>query len=435
MTLISHVPHDPPRDSFPGSLVDRFFRRIALAAAKHLSGGRIELHDNGEKWNFGSGKLHAKVSINDIRTYSAVLRNGSNGFALGYINGWWDCDDLTSLVRILLRSQEPLTRIRDAAHRNMAWPIDLFTKHLQRSREQRREDVHAHYDLGNVFFEAMLDPTMSYSCALFTRPEMTLEEASLEKLRTLCEKLELHKEDHLIEIGSGWGGLAEYAARTYGCRVTTTTISEEQFAYTKARILKAGLSNLVTVLNEDFKELKGTYDKLVSVEMIEALDWQQFPAFFAKCGELLSPQGLALIQAITIEDRSYDRARHSKDFIKRYIFPGGCLPSVGALLSAVAETTDMHLVQLTDIGMNYAETLRSWQANVDRHQSLLQAIGLDDNFFRMWRCYLSYCEGAFLERHVSDVQVLLAKPHALNPASGRAAFSPIHAAQLQNFNL
>jgi cyclopropane-fatty-acyl-phospholipid synthase len=280
---------------------------------------------------------------------------------------------------------------------------------------RRRRDIAAHYDLGNQLFSRMLDPTMSYSCAVFEDPRMTLEEAQLAKLERVCEKLDLSPRDHLLEIGTGWGGLAVYAAVTRGCRVTTTTISREQHAHAVEAVHRAGVEDRVTVLLEDYRELTGRYDKLVSIEMIEAVGWRHTGAFFAKCSELLAPHGAMLLQAIAIDDRAYQVEKASRSFMNTRIFPGGCLPSLEMMTRAAARRSDMQLTHLEDLTPHYVETLRRWRERFTRHARELAERGYDERFQRLWTLYLGYCEAGFAERRILDLQLLLTKP------AGRAA--------------
>ena len=282
---------------------------------------------------------------------------------------------------------------------------------LRRNNRQRsRRDIAAHYDLGNELFSRMLDPTMMYSSALFEREGMTLQEASVAKLERVCAQLELGPEDHVLEIGTGWGGFAVHAAATRGCRVTTTTISAEQHAYAVARIEAAGLADRVTVLRSDYRDLRGRYDKLVSIEMIEAVGWQHIGTFFARCSKLLHAHGAMLLQAITIDDRAYEVEKASKSFIKEYIFPGGCLPSMEVIQRHVARRTDLQTVGLHDLTASYARTLRGWRENFTAHRDELAGLGYDERFRRLWTLYLAYCEAGFAERRICDIQLLLAKP-------------------------
>jgi cyclopropane-fatty-acyl-phospholipid synthase len=387
--------------------------RAAAALARRLAGrigyGTLVLSDRRGRSCSGRGEPVAQVTIHDQRAYAAILGRGSVGLGQSYVDGDWDCDDLTALVRILIGNLEGVGRIADRWGQLFAVPASTGAAR-RRDRQSDRRDVQAHYDLGNDFFELLLDPTMMYSCGLFEQPEFTLEQASTAKLERLCQRLDLGPNDHVVEIGTGWGGFAVHAATHYGCRVTTTTISDAQYDYAAKRVADAGLAGLVTVRNEDYRDLTGIYDKLVSIEMIEAIGWQQFDTFFAACSRLVGDRGLMALQSIVIADQSYERAKRHDDFIKRMIFPGGCLPSIEAITRSCTRATDLRVLQISDIGLHYVETLRRWQANFDARLDEISALGLDRSFQRLWRFYLCYCEAAFIERHVSDVQMILAKP-------------------------
>ena len=278
-----------------------------------------------------------------------------------------------------------------------------------------RKNIVAHYDLGNEFFNLFLDPTMLYSAGIFNHPQDTMHQASLNKLERICDRLRLQPDDHVLEIGTGWGSLAIFAAQNYGCKVTTTTISDEQYAYTAKRIVDEGLTEQITLLKQDYRHLKGQFDKIISIEMIEAVGHHYFDTFFAQCSRLLKPQGEMLLQAITIADQRFDSAKSEVDFIKRYIFPGSCIPSVDAISDSLRKATDLRMLNLEDIGVHYGLTLKKWReafvANVDE----VRAQGFSEAFIRMWEFYLCYCEGGFYERVISDVQMHLVKPMARVP--------------------
>lgn len=383
-------------------------RWVVAELGRRLAWGSIVLEDEHGTLSLGGGEPRVKVRVHHGGTYAAVLGRGSIGLGRSYVDGWWDSDDLTNLVRILLHNRGSAGRARDRVGEALAPLTDPLRRLRRRPPVDDERDVRAHYDIGNELFTLMLDPTLSYSCALFERPGMTLEEASLAKLDRICQKLGLSPVDEVVEIGTGWGGFAVHAATRYGCRVTSTTVSSEQHAYATERVARAGLSERVRVLEEDYRNLRGPFDKLVSIEMVEAVDWRLLETFFRTCAALLRPHGLMALQAITIADESYERAKNSTDFIKAFIFPGGCIPSVTSLARA-SSRTDLRIVDLEDIGMHYAETLRRWRDNMDENQSEIEKLGFDERFCRMWRLYLCYCEAAFSERHISDVQVVLAK--------------------------
>ncbi len=348
--------------------------------------------------------------IHDPAVYAIVLREGSVGFGRTYADGLWDSDDLTSLVRVLSRGLRPVTALQDRV--GLAWgrATDWSRRIRSPDPESDRGNIRSHYDLSNEFFGLMLDETMMYSSAIFDRPGLSLADGQRVKLDRLCAKLDLGPADHVIEIGTGWGGFAVHAAASYGCRVTTTTISDAQFRYASKRVAHAGLSDRVTVLDRHYRDLTGTFDKLVSIEMIEAVDWTQHDSFFSTCASLLRDDGLMALQAITVDDRSYDRAKNGTDFVLEYIFPGGCLPSVEAICRSLRRSTPMAVVDLEDIGRHYVETLDRWYQNIGAHRDEISSLGLDARFQRVWDLYLCYCAGAFFERHISDVQMVMAMP-------------------------
>jgi cyclopropane-fatty-acyl-phospholipid synthase len=371
----------------------------------------------------GSGDPEATVVVHDPRTWRTVLRRGSRGLAESYMDAWWDTDDLTALVRVAFRRTSGLRRFLDASAR-YAGPLVAGVQQLRPpSKSDDRHNIAAHYDLSNEFFATMLDPTMAYSCAYFADHATTLEQAQVAKFDRIATKLALGPEDHVIEIGTGWGGFAIHAAERHGCRVTTTTISEAQRALAEKRVAERGLADRITVLGADYRDLRGRYDALVSIEMVEAVDWRRHDRFFATCARLLTERGRMALQAITIADGSFERAKLHDDFIRAMVFPGGCLPSVAAIATSVARTCDLRIVDLEDIGPHYAETLRRWRGNLERRRPEVERLGFDERFWRFWTLYLCYCEAAFVERHVSDVQVVLARPGApfgLGRAEGRA---------------
>ena len=318
----------------------------------------------------------------------------------------WDCDDLVALGRMFVRELPAFDRIR-----RLLVPVQRAARLVPRNtRSGARKNVAAHYDLGNDLFALFLDETMTYSCAVFDDPELSLREAQEAKLDLVCRKLELQPADHLLEIGTGWGSLAIHAASRYGCRVTTTTISEAQHELATLRVDEAGLEDRVTVLLEDYRDLPGRFDKLASIEMIEAVGWQYFHLFFERCSELLRPKGLMLLQAILIDDRAFEAEKASRSFANTYIFPGGCLPSMEVIRGCVAGRTDMRAIELEEITQHYPETLRRWRERFLDREEEVEALGYDHGFRRLWELYLAWCEAGFLERRLGDVQLLLAKP-------------------------
>lgn len=394
------------------TMLDSLARRGVLRQLEGLRHGTLTLSDGDRQYRFGSASdgLEARIRVRDPRFYSEVAFGGSIGGGEAYMHGFWQCEDLVALVRLLLRNREVLDGMEGGAARFTAPLQRLFHWVNRNTHEGARRNISAHYDLGNDFFALWLDETMMYSSAIFTEDGMSLHEAQLARLEHICHKLQLQPGDHVVEIGTGWGGFALHAARHYGCRVTTTTISREQYDLAGRRIQEAGLQDRITLLLDDFRDLEGRYDKLVSIEMIEAIDHDLFAPYFSKCAELLKPEGAMLIQAITIADQRYEAYRKSIDFIQRYIFPGSGLPSSAVMTGAVARHTDMRLLGLEDIGLHYATTLNRWRKNFFERIEDVRGLGYSDTFIRMWEFYLCYCEGAFLERAISDVQIVFAKP-------------------------
>lgn len=396
-------------------LASAFLRLLA----SHLRGGTLTVVDPDGTHRFGAGAPEVTVVVHDPSVYWSTLRQGSVGLGRDYADGLWDCDDLTTLTRVLHRGLRPVTSVQDRVGRAVGVSTDWFRRLRPPSPHADRHNIRSHYDLSNEFFALMLDETMMYSSAVFTRPGMGLAEAQRVKLDRLCTKLDLGPDDHVVEIGTGWGGFACHAAANYGCRVTTTTISDAQFSHASKRVVDEGLADRVTVLDRDYRELTGTYDKLVSVEMVEAVDWRQHDTFFRTCAGLLHDEGLMALQAITIDDRSFERAKNGTDFVREYIFPGGCLPSLESIGRSLRRATPFAVVDVEDIGRHYAETLRHWYRNLAGRADEVDALGLDERFRRLWDFYLCYCEGAFLERHISDVQMVLAMPGWRAPVSVR----------------
>ena len=379
-----------------------------------LQVGSLTLREGGETKVFGSvtdvSAPHAEVHVHDTDLYRRILTGGSIAAGETFIEGMWSSPDLTAVTRAFSANMTMLEALSDK--QNLLARLALKVSHWARrnTSSRSRENISAHYDLGNDFFSLFLDPSMMYSSAVFPSPDSDLAEASQHKLRLICEDLELTAKDHLVEIGTGWGGMAIFAAELYGCRVTTTTISQEQYDYTVEAVARRGLDRQITVLFDDYRDLKGQYDKLVSIEMIEAVGHQFYDTYFEKISHLLKPHGKAVIQAITITEQRYEQARDSVDFIKRYIFPGGCLPSLTVISDALARMTDMQMSQLRDITQDYADTLNAWHEGFLEKLDRVRGMGFDDRFINMWRYYLSYCEGGFRERIIGTYQITMTKP-------------------------
>jgi len=398
--------------------LDGLARRKVIARLEKLQRGSLLLSEQGQERCFGkplgqeqqANVMQVRITVTDPRFFSEIAFGGSIGAGEAYIQGYWQCDDLVGLVRLLLQNRSVLDEM-ETGTASLTLPLQkLFHWVNRNSHEGARRNIAAHYDLGNDFFSLWLDESMMYSSAIFENEEQDLHAAQLHRMQRICEKLQLSARDHLLEIGTGWGGFAIYAAQTYGCRVTTTTISREQYELAWQRIQQAGLQDRITLLLEDFRDLRGSFDKLVSIEMIEAIGSRLYPGYFRACSQLLKPDGLMLIQAITIADQNYQASQRSVDFIQRYIFPGACLPSTEIMNRTVADVSDMRLLDLEDIGLHYATTLHIWRENFFRSLARIRALAYPESFIRMWEFYLCYCEGAFLERAISDVQLVYSKP-------------------------
>ena len=401
-------------------VLDGLAERAVRARLEGLVHGQVTITDDAGQRCYGKRSERCPLSVNlrvhHPRFWSELAFGGSIGAGEAYMQGYWSTDGLTDLVRILLQNREVLDGMETGLARVTA-PLQKALHWLNRNtRRGSRRNIAAHYDLGNEFFRLFLDPTLMYSCAIFEHPGMTLEQAQVARLDRICRKLELGPEDHLLEIGTGWGAMAIHAAREYGCRVTTTTISRQQHDLARQRIAEAGLEDRITLLLEDYRDLDGTFDKLVSIEMIEAVGHQFYDAYFAQCGRLLKDDGLMLLQAITIADQRYESARRSVDFIQRHIFPGSTIPSVTAMLDSITRASDLRLTHLEDIGPHYATTLRAWRENLFANLDAVRDLGYPEEFIRMWEFYLCYCEGGFAERAIGDVHMLLAKPGNRRPS-------------------
>lgn len=398
-------------------ILDRLAFKLVIQQLKKIQLGRLVLIDRDQQFVFGvEGDLIARIHIHDRSFYSDIAFGGSIGAGEAYMRGAWSCDDLVTLVRLLVRNINVVDDM-EGGTAALTRPFQkLFHWVNRNTREGARRNISAHYDLGNDFFSSWLDSSMMYSSAIFPTEDASLHEAQIYRLNHICNQLQLSSSDHLVEIGTGWGSMAIHAVHNFGCRVTTTTLSLEQYEHTLERVKKAGLEDQITVLLQDYRDLEGTFDKLVSIEMIEAIGWQQFDTYFAKCGELLKPGGRLLIQAITIADQRYENAKRSVDFIQRYIFPGSNLPSISAMTSSIARKSDLLVTGLEDIGLHYAKTLRYWRQAFLDQLPLVREMGYSDDFIRMWEFYLCYCEGGFLERAISDVHLIADRPlHPCTP--------------------
>lgn len=401
-----------------GLRLDRWLRARVLSRLQSIEAGCLIIDDADGEYVLGPAgdELQARVVIRDLRFWRLMASGGSIGAAEAWMAGLWDSPDPVAVVRVLARNRDVLDEMETTAARLFNAGLALWHAFNRNSLTGSRRNIAAHYDLGNDFFAAWLDERMMYSSALFRSDGESLEQAQTNKLERICRKLALGPDDHLLEIGTGWGGLAIHAARHHGCRVTTTTISREQYDHAREAVRAAGLEDRVTLLMRDYRALDGSFDKIVSVEMIEAVGHQYLDTYLAKIDELLRPDGLALIQAITIEDYRYAAALGQVDFIKRYIFPGAFIPSVSAITQSMARASRLGLIELADFGTSYARTLAAWRERFEARWDRIRGQGFDETFRRRWLWYLAYCEGGFRERAISDVHLLLAGPR-WRPAS------------------
>ncbi|RUO31684.1 SAM-dependent methyltransferase [Aliidiomarina sedimenti] len=393
--------------------IEKWSREIALRAFARLKHGHLILTEQGHVvGEFGNKQdpLHARIDVQSARMYRRFLLNGDIGAGESYIDGDWQTPDLVAVIRIFARNLDAMDEIA-SRFGWLTWPLQKLTFMSRRnSKRKAKENILSHYDLGNELYSRFLDPQMQYSSAVYPDQDASLADAQSYKLKRLCDMLDLQPGDHLLEIGTGWGGLAVYAAKHYGCKVTSTTISDAQLAYAQTRVSAEGLDKQVTLLNQDYRDLEGTFDKLVSVEMIEAVGQQYLAGFFRKCSQLLKPSGRMVLQAITIADQRAERYNRDVDFIQQHVFPGGYLPSVELIGRLTRKKTDMVIRQLDDIGLDYAQTLSDWRQAFNQHAKELSELGYDERFTRFWNYYLCYCEGGFSERRVSAVQLLATKP-------------------------
>lgn len=400
---------------------DRFLRQRLIAQMARLRHGRLHLHDALGKVDLGEPAdvdcdLDIRIEVSHPGFYRAVAANGSVGAGESYMDGHWRCDDLVALVRLLVRNRDLLDAMETGPARVGGIAMRAWHALRRNTRIGSRRNIAAHYDLGNDFFRLFLSADLMYSSGIWAGDRDSLDDASSRKLHRICRKLDLKPGDRVLEIGTGWGGFALHAAQHYGCHVTTTTISREQHALAAQRVTEAGLQDRVTLLLEDYRDLTGNYDKLVSIEMIEAIGAQYLETYFGKLGALLKPDGIALIQAITIEDHRYEQALHSVDFIKRHVFPGSFIPSIAAMLAAKSHASDLALIQMEDFGLSYARTLEAWRLRFRSALPQVRAQGYDERFIAMWEFYLAYCEGGFRERSIGVAQLLMAKPGHRTPA-------------------
>lgn len=393
-------------------IINKSARSLVLKSLATVEEGGLTLIDGGELHEFGrqGSELTATVRVQHPDFYRRLAFGGTIAAGESYMDGLWSCSDLTALIRIMVRNQEAQQELEGGLAR-LTVPLNrLGHRRNDNTRRGSRRNIAAHYDLGNDFYRLFLDPTMAYSCGIFERADSTLEQASTAKFDRICRKLGLAPGMRVLEIGTGWGGFAIHAAQNYGCHVTTTTISRQQHDLAAEKIADCGLSRQITLLQRDYRDLTGQFDRLVSIEMIEAVGHRHLPVYFRACSDRLKPDGAALIQAITMPDHHYRRYLKAPDFINRYIFPGSCCPSLHAISEAVARDTDLRLTHLEDISPHYARTLREWRKAFHANLEQVRGMGFDERFIRMWEFYLCYCEGGFAERFTGNLQLLFTKP-------------------------
>lgn len=393
--------------------MDRFYSRMVLKKLGSLSKGRLVLRfECGEAavGDLDSTEAPAIVNIHSTSFFRRLVLEGAIGAAESYMDGEWSTPDLTLVIQTLIQNEDTLGGLRTGRFSPLHALRRIEHFRNQNSRTGSRKNIHEHYDLGNEFFQLFLDESMMYSSAIFPNADSPLVDASWEKVDRVCRTLNLGPDDHVLEIGTGWGGFACHAARHYGCKVTTTTISEEQHAFAKNRIREMGLEDQVTLLKQDYRDLTGTYDKLVSLEMIEAVGKKFLPEYFATCNRLVKDDGAMMLQAITMPEQRYDQYVGSVDFIQKYIFPGGFLPSISEMQNCIKQNTSFRMLELQDFGVHYAKTLNHWNTRFHERLDEVREQGFSDRFIRMWRYYLCYCEAAFLERATGLVQTVWAKP-------------------------
>lgn len=395
------------------SWYDKRCRRFIFSVFKKLEHGQIELIENARRFlipEFAENKsLLGAIHIHDVTVYRDIVKGGSIGAAEAYIAGKWSSPDLTAVMRIFAQAQQQIKALEQKKSWLGKFKLALLHRLNRNSQAGAKRNILAHYDLGNELYSRFLDPQMIYSAAIYPHEKSTLAEAQLHKMATICQRLELKTTDHLIEIGTGWGGFAIFVAEKYGCKVTTTTISDAQYQYAKARIEKLGLGDRITLLKKDYRALTGEYDKLVSIEMIEAVGFEYLPSFFKQCDKLLKSGGKMLIQSITIADHRFDYYKNNVDFIQHYIFPGGFLPSINVLSTHMAQYTGCVIESINDIGLDYAKTLAHWRESFLSSWPELRLLGYDERFKRLWLYYFAYCEGAFIERSTSTVHLVARK--------------------------
>lgn len=395
------------------TLSTRLSKNVFFKLLNAITEGAIKVKDTHGSYVFGNEKEKndsiATITIKNPKAYKSILIGGSVGAGASYIDGDWDTDDLQKLIELIIKNDSLFNNIESPIARLFSLMRTISYKLKINSIRRAKENILAHYDLGNDFFKIILDPSMMYSCALYRPSGISLEEASQKKIQAICTALQLKPSDHILEIGTGWGGFACFAAKEFGCKVTTTTISEKQYLYVKEKINQLGLNHQIELLKEDYRTLSGQYDKVVSIEMIEAVGHKYFDTFFHQCNQLLKPEGLFFLQAIVINDQAYEAAKDEVDFIKKFIFPGGCLPSVFSISKSIATQTTLQLLSFEDIGHHYVSTLNDWHKKLLANKQEILAQGFSESFIRTWEFYFCYCAAGFQTHYISDIHALWQK--------------------------
>jgi|TARA_B110000259_G_scaffold88300_1_gene102751 cyclopropane-fatty-acyl-phospholipid synthase len=395
--------------------INNFSKKLVHRSLKNISEGTLSIIEGSDKYEFGNKKsLNAEIIVNNPRFYTEILFGGSIGASEAYIHKSWTSNDLTKVIQLMARNQSTMDSMEGPFRIIMAPVLRMFHALNRNTLYGSKKNIARHYDLSNKFFSLFLDSTMMYSSAIYPNKTSTIETAAEYKLDVICKKLDLKKSHRVIEIGSGWGGFAIYAAKNYGCHVTTTTISKEQYKYVREKIKQLKLEKHIKIIFKDYRELTGKYDKLVSIEMIEAVGHKFYDSYFQKVSELLNQNGDALIQAITIRDQRYKRAIRTVDFIQKYIFPGSCIPSINAMQNAITGSGDMVIDDVRDIGNHYAKTLATWREKFTLNKRSIIKLGFDERFLRMWEFYFCYCQGGFLEKSISTIHLHITKPNYRN---------------------
>ena len=393
-----------------------FFKSILFRKLKGINNGELTIIDGAKKHTFGSAgsAFKAELEVYSQEFYVFLGSGGTNGAAEAYTAGYWSSKNLVTLIQLIIKNKNTLLGLESGLARLTNPITKLIHKQRQNTLQGSKNNILAHYDLSNDFYKLWLDPTMTYSSGIFSRKESSMQDASVEKIDRICRKLNLSSKDNVLEIGTGWGSFAVHAAKNYGCKVTTTTISDNQFQYASELISNEGLNDKITLLSKDYRELEGAFDKVVSIEMIEAVGAEYVPGFFEKASSLLKKNGLMLLQGITYNDPNFDAYKNSVDFIRKYIFPGSCLVAMPQILNAIKEKTDMVMIDSEDITQHYAKTLEIWREDFQKALPQVKELGFSESFTRIWSFYLVYCEAGFLENLIGDFQLVFAKPDSKN---------------------